>query len=438
MGLPDFLFDSHKRYKADTNRVVAWLAETAQKCGHALDPQPTTSKPTGSGRLKGKARKEAKKTTTGSVLSTPDSAPIVPYTITTRDFATMAERIAKQKPPVKIPQIILTLLRSAISLRKRCSDWFLSKAGHEAAKNITHSHFIQVLENVLLNLQPNSSPESAESPSITMVDSKVVASSHTPDNESQLDNMTNIFDILNVEETELNETDERAPTTKIPEESKTTVPPRRYEVETDDEEIYFALYCFFDDLDRLRDFILDLWIDYKSGDLDLVTASVTTNMAFQLVSRAEQDLISTFPKLKSYNEISGVFYLLMCQMRGQDPSYRQSPDDLVNPAMLDVARWLYMPVASLIESFCDVIQSNYAPILKPGHFGIYDPNADRSQLTARQQFQEDQIILLEALPEFFIVSKVGSSHLPVTDELTNGLLSTFSSKMAPLWVIYAS
>ena len=34
MGLPDFLFDSHKRYKADTNRVAAWLAETAQKYGH--------------------------------------------------------------------------------------------------------------------------------------------------------------------------------------------------------------------------------------------------------------------------------------------------------------------------------------------------------------------------------------------------------------------
>jgi len=30
MGLPDFLFDRHKRYKADTNRVARWLAETSQ------------------------------------------------------------------------------------------------------------------------------------------------------------------------------------------------------------------------------------------------------------------------------------------------------------------------------------------------------------------------------------------------------------------------
>ena len=250
--------------------------------------------------------------------------------------------------------------------------------------------------------------------------------------------MTNIFDVLNIEESELNETAEASSPPEIPGTLPvTTAPPRRYEVETDDEEIYFALYCFFDDLDRLRDFILDLWIDYKNRDLDLITASVTTNMAFQLVSRAEQDLIATFPMLKSYEEISGVFYILMCQMRGQDPSHRQSPDDLVNPAMLDVACWLYMPIASLLESFCDVIESNTAPILKPGHFGIYDPNVDRSQLSARQQFQEDKIILLEALPEFFIASKLGRNHLPVTDELTSGLLSTFSSKTAPLWVIYA-
>ena len=128
--------------------------------------QPTTSKPTGSGRLKGKARKEAKKAAAGGVLPTTNAAD-VRCTITTQEFTDMAEWITKQSPPVKIPQIIITLLRSAISLRKRCSDWFRSKAGHEAAKNMTHSHFIQVLEKVQLILQRNSSPESVESPSTT-------------------------------------------------------------------------------------------------------------------------------------------------------------------------------------------------------------------------------------------------------------------------------
>ena len=67
MGLPDFLFDSHKRYKADTDRVAAWLAETAQKFGHTLKSQPSTSRPIGSGRLKGKEARE--KASTGATTS---------------------------------------------------------------------------------------------------------------------------------------------------------------------------------------------------------------------------------------------------------------------------------------------------------------------------------------------------------------------------------
>jgi hypothetical protein len=111
--------------------------------------EATASNPVRTGRLKGKARKEAKKAdASGPVSSSARSAGTLKYTITTQEFTTMAEWIANQKSPIKIPQVIITLLHSAIALRKRCSEWFQSKAGHEAVKNISHSHFIQVLEKV--------------------------------------------------------------------------------------------------------------------------------------------------------------------------------------------------------------------------------------------------------------------------------------------------
>ena len=46
MVLPDFLFDTYRRYKADTSHVIAWLAETAQKYGYALsaDSNPAKSR----------------------------------------------------------------------------------------------------------------------------------------------------------------------------------------------------------------------------------------------------------------------------------------------------------------------------------------------------------------------------------------------------------
>lgn len=74
--------------------------------------------------------------------------------------------------------------------------------------------------------------------------------------------------------------------------------------------------------------------------------------------------------------------------------------------------------------------------MKPGHFGIYDPQVDRRNLTVRQRMQEDQIILLDSLPEFLGFTKL--INLPVIDELTRGLQSMFVQKTMPLWVTYAA
>src|SRR2546423_193364 len=382
MGLPDFLFDSHKRYKADTNRVAVWLAETAQKHGHTSMCQSAKSLPKDSGRPKGKARNQ-------------EQNAAVKYKVTTQELLAMAQVIASQTPPVKTPSFITTLLRSAIALRKRCSQSFSQQASNQAAKNETHSHFITVLEKVLSLLQPADQDDSSDQKLGATTSSNQVT-------DSQNDTLNNIFDVLNIEECEMAEIESTSAGRKNTTFATNTANLRLYEVESDDEEVYFAMYCFFDDLNRLREYLQILWQDYRNGEGDLVSASVTTNMAFQLVKQAEEELMATLPKLKSYTEISGVFYFLMCHLRGQDPEYRREHDDLVNPAMLDVAEWLYIPVASALVSFCDVIRNNHAPILKHGHLGIYDPKTDRTKLSPRQRFREDRIILMESFPEFFI------------------------------------
>jgi hypothetical protein len=64
--LPHFLSSSYTRYKEDTKKIAAWLACTADSHGHLEKPflaQPKvndTKQSTPVGRLKGKARKEAK------------------------------------------------------------------------------------------------------------------------------------------------------------------------------------------------------------------------------------------------------------------------------------------------------------------------------------------------------------------------------------------
>ena len=155
--LPHFLFDSHKRYKDDTNRVASWLAETAQKCGYSLKLDAPVSRPPG--RLKGKARKEAREKERAQSAEAITSA--VRHTLTVDDFVDLAQRIANHNPNIKVPSLILGLLRSAINLRNRCSNWFQGNATTVEDKfdNSNHSHFIGVLQSVEKILEPYSVTE---------------------------------------------------------------------------------------------------------------------------------------------------------------------------------------------------------------------------------------------------------------------------------------
>ena len=93
--LPPFLFDTHTRYKEDTDLVATWLAETAEKYGHPFNAH--TSKTRSSGRLKGKERKLARAAQKAGV-DPEKNVPAIRCAITTKDFTDLADWIASLKP----------------------------------------------------------------------------------------------------------------------------------------------------------------------------------------------------------------------------------------------------------------------------------------------------------------------------------------------------
>jgi hypothetical protein len=117
----------------------------------------------------------------------------------------------------------------------------------------------------------------------------------------------------------------------------------------------------------------------------------------------------------------------MFYIRGEDSQFREKVGDLLNFKMLDVVEWLYVPVHSMLDGFLRVIQVGHAPVAKPGYYGIYDPLTDRSKLTIRQKLQEDQIVLFESPPDFFLFTQL-AGDFPVADELLDGLRLTFPMK----------
>jgi hypothetical protein len=52
---------------------------------------------------------------------------------------------------------------------------------------------------------------------------------------------------------------------------------------------FFAPHCFIFDMHELRIFLAVLWSFYEAGQVNPATAAVTTNTAYDLVRRAEDD-----------------------------------------------------------------------------------------------------------------------------------------------------
>jgi len=415
--LPPFLVDTHKVYKDDTDRVVTWLAETAQTCGYPLALPPA-------GRLKGKARKLAREREKADGAS----SAAVRHTIPVNQFTDLADCIAKHKPIVKVPQVVLRLLDRAIALRKRCADWFQFQpaTADVVSDNSKHSHFIGVLESVLQILHPKSASKSTDS--APQSNGAPPSTNSASKSDHELDKLANFYDILSIDDTDSIETPmTETATDNAASRKNTSAQPRKviYEAEVTEEEVCFAMVCFFNDLHHLRMFLQNLWQQYHRGTLDLMTASVTTNTAINLVRRAEQDLFTTYPTLESYEKILMNLRGFLYETRGTDPILENL---VLTDAGISVGEWLYLGPHETIKFYCSTIKKDTVMTVQRTDSIGEDP-------PKRSTREENLIILLEGLVGFFYLSQC---DVPVLDELTDGLRSAFVDKVVPLWVAYAS
>jgi hypothetical protein len=153
--------------------------------------------------------------------------------------------------------------------------------------------------------------------------------------------MNNIFAVLKLEDPADVDQSLVEPTNKSQ--------PTTYELEddVDAEEVYFKIHCFFTDFADMRKHISQSWSDYISGILDLATVAVTTNVALEMLQRAETELIKIMPKkfdLTTYETIAGLLQTAFAYERGVGESARQSPGDIINLELKDIADLTSLPV----------------------------------------------------------------------------------------------
>lgn len=432
--LPESLVSSYRKYKSDTDRIGNWLVSTAKKYGYSADRLTASSLPTAkptptSTRLEGKARKETKAAgSPSSIAPLIRTQPKKKYILAIKDFLPLAQHIAsKTKGLIKKSSEFATTLDRAISLRQDHSRFHDDNSPNDSvsATNKAHEYFIGILEGVREILQPRLHYEEREQHTLDIGEAKL------PNNPVELNNM---FARLNVEEPSDDFLNASPPLRASRSTSRTDTDDYEVEQSLDDCEVSWARHAFITDMNRFRSFIRETWNLYNSGATTLEVAAITTNTTLDLALGLDEEYQKSYPT--SAIDLIQQFFDCQCTLHGEDPYFREQPEDPMNFRMYDVAEAAFISVYDLLDAFADGMTPGMFPTYKPGFFGTYNPSTDRSKKSGREKWQEDRIILLEILSDFFIINRMRA--LPAEDEITRSLRPFMSTKVITFSVLMAT
>jgi hypothetical protein len=230
-----------KEYKQDTKYVAGYLLRASQKCGYKRRIKTTNSNG---------------------------------YTIQEKEFRPMARCVAKHASSVKIPEYMNTIFVRAIRYRREVTSWYRTR-GTDSGKDIRHDAFADCLQNTLDILRPYIPRSEATR-----------KKRHTTKN-SGATSLDNLFGGLELHDTVDDDQESTEPSTNL--EQLPSVPEVSIGADESriEEDFFFQIKAFLKELQTIRNLVLRLWYHREA---DLITKSIVTNTAIDLVRRREYEL----------------------------------------------------------------------------------------------------------------------------------------------------
>lgn len=161
-------------------------------------------------------------------------------------------------------------------------------------------------------------------------------------------------------------------------------------------EMAFDVFCFFEDLHKIQDFLKNTWTRYKASELDLITATVVTNSAIDMVHRAEAVLLSTFPEhirqSESYVGLASIIYFAEALNTGDQGNnkdfWRLKPFD----------HFVYLTTARTLMKFATLAKAKaaYPMPFMPMKFG-YLAYPELRKLPEIQKAETDEAFLAKMM-----------------------------------------
>ncbi|ETI21696.1 hypothetical protein G647_08043 [Cladophialophora carrionii CBS 160.54] len=436
--LHDCLFTSYKRYKADTDYIAHWLATTAKQCGYVTHHDPRETPLKTPNKLKGRARTLARRDAENAKKQE-DGASSASYTIAIQDFLPMAQQISSfSKPPVKVPEHFMRVIERAISLRRKVSKAMAdpqysgsSRSSTNLESDSRHAHFVDILVNVQQKLGHLVAEKGQSGP--------------RPQEAAKSDdrsgfNFTNMFDCLSTDDLSTTEQDNDGdkPGQHLHKEIPRVMPDLCCKAERpkDSLEASVAFVCLLSDMQQMREVISDCWRGYQRGTLDLTTAALTSNTAFELAWRLEGDL----EDLTGDGNVESLLksqHAILCQRMRDLPEYTDLSEDDFEFATHNAAPEAFLWSAyKHLRYFLDL--GCMKTVVSPSA-DTYRPESGCSRTLEQQAFLEDRRFLSQVFSDIMVYmggqDVHGDSHI---DELTRGFLDMFWSARVPLWLAFAT
>ncbi|GIZ43761.1 hypothetical protein CKM354_000697600 [Cercospora kikuchii] len=277
------LVSHYLRYKAGTNRLIHWLASSAQKLN---DRQA---------RASGAARQ-----------------PTVPKTVTLDTLVEYAQLIVDARDPsIEISTAILDVTKDAIIGRTMAMKWYqeLADNGDSAGMNdmsalrkanSTHKYFLRVLEKIwdILNREHKSRRPKRKK--------------QRPKLASLENDLTNLFQHLHIDEPADIPDDEL-----IPERNTEFVPPVAtpdgFRLDNEREDNLFAVWCLLKDMSDIRLHLKGVWQQYKQGNISFISAAKVAGSAMCMCGQLADQFTELHPEMSDFDK-------LMAAIGAQDSS----------------------------------------------------------------------------------------------------------------------
>lgn len=306
---PKLQLGRYQLYKAGTKKIVEWLVGTASRCAdisslHNAGISKTTS------NIEARALVSLAK-----IIVAAHRTPSCPLT------------------GIVVTPTIVLLLQKVIDGRQASADWYATQpASDEAVSgNKSHQFFINILREVHCLLE---SVQQLVKSGVRRIDS----TSKSCCGENLERNMNNLFAALDLEEPSEPTLGDTPPSPRQTPKIRTTPPNITLDQEAGCKE--FALYCHLENLRDVRIHVRNIWLEYASGSISIVTATMITEHALGMMRITDERFVATtgafsdwwsLPKFMSFDvQTEGSSTTLAPTKRPSNESECASRQDLVD------------------------------------------------------------------------------------------------------------